>query len=273
MNIQINAKVNSINELNTTYTFEPNQHGLYNISLLHRIFNEKKHELDKADPESWLNKFPEHYKEGEPTAHERSSKLFLVTFADNNDLLMADSNGDYWCNADTFAFLLKGASPLYADAVNNLESGKCVSYKDFAIELSKKYSVYFPQKDDTEGYRAYCIHQVAKLFRNLESTYDFTVALTHEFDRVIDKANVDYDAAIFQCWKIAFTNINNLIGDLMKFDPKLEDYEGFMLRYRSALTAIREEVTNLLPANPVAPVTPTKETVGKKVDKFLRKWF
>lgn len=224
MNILICAKVKSITELNSSFTFEPNQHGLYNISLLHRIFDEKKHKLDLTDPESTVNRYPQHFSPDKPNAHEMASKMFLENFADGADFLMKDSNGDYWGNADTFAFLLKGASPLYADAVNNLESGNCDSYKDYAIEYSKKYAVYLPQVDSIEGYRAYCIHQVSKLYRDLDFTYDFTVALLLHFDELAEKSNKDYDDVILSCWRVAFTAINDLIGQLNQFDPGLNDY-------------------------------------------------
>ncbi|EJY3122541.1 hypothetical protein OGA32_000123 [Salmonella enterica] len=272
MKIQICAKVNSISELNYVYTFEPNQHGLYNISLLHRVFNEQKHKLDLADPESMVNKFPEHFQSDKPTSHEIASKMFLDNFADGSDLLLKDSNNDYWGNIDTFAFLLKGASPLYADAVNNLESGNCKSYKDFAIEYSKLHSVYFPCVDSMEGYRAYCIHQISKLFRNLESTYDFTVSMLVSFEQLAKNSNHDYDDVVFQCWKIAFTNVDKLIADLLKFDPQLEDSEGFMLRYRSTIALIKEQVENAFSTpTPAVAVVPPKDSFGYKLGKAFKK--
>jgi hypothetical protein len=272
MNILICAKVKSITELNSSFTFEPNQHGLYNISLLHRIFDEKKHKLDLADPESTVNRYPQHFSPDKPNAHEMASKMFLESFADGADFLMKDSNGDYWGNADTFAFLLKGASPLYADAVNNLESGNCDSYKDYAIEYSKKYAVYLPQADSIEGYRAYCIHQVSKLYRDLDFTYDFTVALLIHFDKLAEKSNGNYDDVTFVCWRIAFNAINALIGQLNQFDPELKDYEGFKIRYRSAMQLIKEETeSKILPALPEINTDSKPETLGDKLGKAFKK--
>lgn len=277
MQLLINVKVNSLRESNKSVTFESNQHGLFNVSELHRIFNEAKHRLDLADPNSYINQFPDMYDANSKTSHQLASEVMLQSLADGDDFLLQDGKGDYWCNASIFKFLLKGASPLYADGINAIESGNCVSYKDYAIQDAKIYTVLRTMDETTEGYKAYAIHTLSKLFRDLEQLVDFIASLSVHFDQLCEKNNFtgeQYDNVIKACWHTVMFKVNDFIGELNKFDPELRDVDSFWLRYRSMLRSLREEIdarydpwtaSANVPAAPAAPA-------GSKIGNFFKKF-
>lgn len=261
MTIYVNAKINSLSENNHVVSFEPNNHGFYNISDLYKVFTDLKSEEIRSNPNYQSDKLENHLK-----SSEMANEFFFTHMGDA--LGLYKQGGEYWGNKISFQLCLRSQSELFSIADHTLEKffkGEFdhFSYNDLAQYTTMLYSIYNPTGSDIEAYKSFCIFNLSKLYSDLEFVQDYVIEKILIIKKVRERLNFnqdEYEALQEMLWFQSYKAMSGFIEDLKKFDPQLKDFDGFMLRYKRMNEAFLVTANELyFPAPTVVETTPVKK--------------
>lgn len=265
MNIVINAKVKSISENNNFHIFEPNDQGFYNVSLLFSVFNkvkEAQRRIEEADSP---------YLEQSCEAIYRASEMFFTYMSEG--LKFYKLGNEYWSDRASFELALRSCSDLFSKGDCGLEQVatgeiKNISYNDHALLETLKYSVFRFEGGETIDFKANCIFNLSRIRPNLEFVHDFVVAHDIHFTEQVNKYGLSGDAQYSfyrEVWMMCYQQVQALISHLNQFDPNLQDFESFMLKYRHMIAVIGEKAPAIAASYSIINVQPVKKTFLQKL--------
>lgn len=241
--VAINVKIDSILEPDNRLFLKPNNLGLYNASEMFERFAQAKSEL--------AAKINDPLASTTYASFSMAAELFLKNLDQSESLVTI--NGLYWCNLSYLQLLLKFCSPLYADAVNTLETGAEITVGDWAHCTAKKYSVICFFGDDDECYISTSIWATSRILRDENGIYEFVMCARMKVNDLAQKYNLSPEDQS-TLYKIVWRYLSHGTDRYMQYfaQNQAHDYSRFVEIMKESLDALEQKAIELAPQPPVA---------------------
>ena len=255
--VAINVKIDSILEPDNRLFLKPNNLGLYNVSEMFERFAQAKAELAVKNNDPFASTTY--------ASFSQATELFLKGLGQSEALVTI--NGLYWCDLSYLKLLLKFCSPVYADAVNVLESGSEITVGEWAHCIARKYSIICFFGDDDECYISAAIWGNSRILRDENGIYEFVMCARMRVDDLVQKYNLSHEdqAALYN---IVWHYLSHGTNRYMQFfaQNQVHDYSRLVEIMKESLDAVEQEAIKLAPSTPIA-IPPKKGLLSRLFER------